>query len=97
VASQPPRRPRAAKRFARAVSNDLWQIDATPVPLADQTPVWVIDLLDDYARYLLGATAFPDATARNRRLTQLRGPACPADPSPPRVQASEPQAATAFA
>jgi transposase InsO family protein len=63
VAPQPPRRPRADKRFEREVSNDLWQIDATRVLLADETPVWVIDLLDDHARYLLGATAFPDATS----------------------------------
>jgi transposase InsO family protein len=62
VAPQPPRRARADKRFEREVSNDLWQIDATRVLLADQTPVWVIDLLDDHARYLIGATAFPDAT-----------------------------------
>jgi transposase InsO family protein len=62
VAPQPPRRARADKRFEREVSNDLWQIDATRVLLADQTPVWVIDLLDDHARYLVGATAFPDAT-----------------------------------
>lgn len=63
VAPQPPRRRRADKRFEREVSNDLWQIDATRVLLADQTPVWVIDLLDDHARYLVGATAFPDATS----------------------------------
>jgi transposase InsO family protein len=62
VAPQPPRRPRADKRFEREFSNDLWQIDATRVLLADQTPVWVIDLLDDHARFLVGATAFPDAT-----------------------------------
>jgi transposase InsO family protein len=63
VAPQPPRKPRADKRFEREVSNDLWQIDATRVLLADQSPVWVIDLLDDHARYLVGATAFPDATS----------------------------------
>jgi transposase InsO family protein len=62
VAPQPPRRARADKRFEREVSNDLWQIDATRVLLADKTPVWVIDLLDDHARFLVGATAFPDAT-----------------------------------
>jgi transposase InsO family protein len=62
VAPQPPRRARADKRFEREVSNDLWQIDATRVLLADGSPVWVIDLLDDHARFLIGATAFPDAT-----------------------------------
>ena len=62
VAPQPPRRRRARQRFERETSNDLWQIDATRVLLADQTPVWVIDLLDDHARYLVGATAFEAAT-----------------------------------
>jgi transposase InsO family protein len=62
VAPRPPRRPRARKRFERESSNDLWQIDATRVLLADQTAVWVLDLVDDHARYLLGATAFEAAT-----------------------------------
>jgi transposase InsO family protein len=62
VAPQPARRARADKRFERDSSNDLWQIDATRVLLADNSPVWVIDLLDDHARFLIGATAFADAT-----------------------------------
>jgi transposase InsO family protein len=62
VAPQPPRRRRARIRWEREISNDLWQIDATRVLLADETPVWVIDLLDDHARYLVGASAVSDAT-----------------------------------
>jgi transposase InsO family protein len=63
VAPQPPRRPRASKRFEREVSNDLWQIDATRVLLADRSPVWVVDLVDDHARFLLAALACPSATS----------------------------------
>lgn len=63
VAPQPPRRRRARIRFEREISNDLWQIDATRVLLADETPAWVIDLLDDHARYLVGASAVSDVTA----------------------------------
>lgn len=57
VAPQPPRRPRARKRFEREVSNDLWQIDATRVLLGDETPAWIVDLVDDHARFLLAAVA----------------------------------------
>ena len=37
--------------------NDLWQIDATKVHLQDGTEVWIVDTLDDHARYLLAAQA----------------------------------------
>lgn len=37
--------------------NDLWQIDGTQVALADESLVWIIDILDDHARYAIGATA----------------------------------------
>ena len=43
VAAQPPRRRKADKRFERAFANDLWQIDATQIPLTDTEPVWVVD------------------------------------------------------
>jgi len=57
VTDQPRKRPKATKRFEREVPNDLWQIDATRVHLADGTEVWVVDALDDHARYLLAARA----------------------------------------
>ncbi len=57
VAPQPPRRRPAKKRFERAVANDLWQIDATQVQLAGGERVWVVDIVDDHARYLLAAHA----------------------------------------
>jgi transposase InsO family protein len=57
VAPQPPRRVQASKRFEREVANDLWQIDGTQVRLAGGKPAWVVDVLDDHARFLLAAIA----------------------------------------
>jgi transposase InsO family protein len=57
VAPQPPRRHKARKRFERELPNDLWQIDATQVVLADGRPAWVLDVVDDHARFLLAALA----------------------------------------
>jgi transposase InsO family protein len=57
VADQPRKRPKALRRFEREVPNDLWQIDATRTHLADGAEAWVVDALDDHARYLLAARA----------------------------------------
>ena len=57
VAPQPKRRVKADRRFERERANDLWQIDATQVLLASGEPVWIVDCLDDHARYLLYALA----------------------------------------
>jgi transposase InsO family protein len=57
VASQPPRRHKASKRFERECPNDLWQIDATQVSLASGREAWVVDCLDDHARFCLAALA----------------------------------------
>lgn len=62
VAAQPPRRRKADKRFERAFANDLWQIDATQIALAASEPVWVVDVLDDHARFLLAALAVVSPT-----------------------------------
>jgi len=62
VAPQPPRRRKATKRFERELANDLWQIDGTQVKLASGEPVWVIDCLDDHARFLLAALAVEGPT-----------------------------------
>lgn len=62
VPPQPPRRRRADKRFERERSNDLWQIDATQVLLADGSEAWVVDALDDHARFLLHAHACTSPT-----------------------------------
>lgn len=57
VALRPGRRPKATRRFAREIPNDLWQMDATRVKLASGAWCWVIDVLDDHARFLLAAVA----------------------------------------
>jgi transposase InsO family protein len=62
IAAQPPRRRKADKRFEREFANDLWQIDATQIALADSDPVWVVDVLDDHARFLLAALAVASPT-----------------------------------
>jgi transposase InsO family protein len=62
VGDQGRRRRLAMRRFERPVPNDLWQIDATQVALAGGTRAWVIDILDDHARYAIGARACLRAT-----------------------------------
>jgi transposase InsO family protein len=62
VAPQPPRRPKASRRFERELANDLWQIDGTQVTLADGEPAWIVDCLDDHARFLLAAIACASPT-----------------------------------
>lgn len=62
VAVRPPRQGRADKRFEREIANDLWQIDATRIVAADETEVWVVDVIDDHSRFLLAAIAGPAAT-----------------------------------
>ncbi len=62
VAVRPPRQGRAGKRFEREIANDLWQIDATRIVLADDTDAWVVDVIDDHSRFLLAAIAGPTAT-----------------------------------
>ena len=43
------------QRFQRPFSNDLWQIDGTMHRLINGREFWVIDILDDRARFLLAA------------------------------------------
>ncbi|MGH2655438.1 MAG: IS481 family transposase [Actinomycetota bacterium] len=57
VADQPRKRPKARRRFEREVPNDLWQIDATRVHLEGGNEAWIVDALDDHARFLLAARA----------------------------------------
>lgn len=62
VAPQSPRRVKATRRFERELANDLWQIDATQVALAGERPAWVVDVVDDHARFLLAALAVDSPT-----------------------------------
>jgi transposase len=56
-----PRRPAAPtpappRRFERAACNELWQIDGASHRLADRTPFWSVEVIDDHSRFLLGIT-----------------------------------------
>lgn len=51
------------RRFERYAPNDLWQIDGTQVELDDSSKAWIIDILDDHARFAIGATAARRFTA----------------------------------
>lgn len=57
IVPQPRRNPRTWRRFERHAPNDLWQIDGTQVALADNSKAWIVDILDDHARFAIGATA----------------------------------------
>lgn len=57
------RLPGGGHRFVREHPNDLWHIDATQHRLANGRAYWVIDLLDDHSRFLLGAYVCPAPTA----------------------------------
>ncbi|MDJ0441441.1 DDE-type integrase/transposase/recombinase [Rhodococcus qingshengii] len=65
VSASPRRSPRTWRRFERYAPNDLWQIDGTQVELGDGSKAWIVDLLDDHARYAIGATATRRFTARS--------------------------------
>jgi transposase InsO family protein len=62
IGEQSQRRRVALQRFERPVPNDLWQIDATQVALADGSKAWVVDVLDDHARFAIAAKATRHAT-----------------------------------
>jgi transposase InsO family protein len=65
VADEPRKKPRKLmRRFERDEPNDLWQIDATEVRLRDGKRAYVIDVLDDHARFLLAAVACRTPTAK---------------------------------
>jgi transposase InsO family protein len=66
LAPRPRRPPRRSEgqRFARAASNELWQIDGAQRHLADGSPYWVIDLVDDYSRYCPNVLVGPALTGQ---------------------------------
>ena len=42
------------QRFTYAHPNQLWQIDGAMHHLADGTPFWAVDIVDDHSRYCVG-------------------------------------------
>ena len=64
VIPAPQKRPKSAwRRFEWPRPNDAWQIDATAWALADGRQVWIMDLLDDHSRVLVGARVCDGPTA----------------------------------
>jgi transposase InsO family protein len=53
----------ARRRFECYEPNDLCQIDGTQVELSDGSKAWIVDILDDHARFAIGATATRRFTA----------------------------------
>jgi transposase InsO family protein len=51
------------RRFVRPYCNDLWHIDATQHRLRNAQAFWVIDLVDDHSRFLLGTHVCVSPTA----------------------------------
>lgn len=64
VMLQPQRPQRVFTRFERPTPNDLWQVDFTQHLLADRTPAWAMDILDDHARFCLALRVCEGPTTR---------------------------------
>lgn len=58
ITPQPHKRPKSSfLRFAAEQPNERWQLDITHWPLADDTDVEILNLLDDHSRLCLRSTA----------------------------------------
>jgi transposase InsO family protein len=51
------------QRFCRAHPNELWQIDLTTFYIRGQHRVWLIDIIDDHSRFIVGFSLVTEATA----------------------------------
>ena len=51
------------QRFCRAHPNDLWQIDLATFYIRGQHRVWLIDIIDDHSRFIVGYSLVTQATA----------------------------------
>jgi transposase InsO family protein len=60
---QPTRRPPGIRRFERSCPNALWQIDIFTFQLKRMYPVYLIGILDDHSRYLVGWGLFRQQNA----------------------------------
>jgi len=64
ITPQPQKRPRSSfTRFAAALPNELWQIDATHRPLAGGTEIEILNFVDDHSRLALASVAFSTVKA----------------------------------
>lgn len=64
VVPQPQKRPRTSwVRFEAHLPNETWQADMTHWSLLDETPVEILDFVDDYSRMVTVAVVLPVTTA----------------------------------
>ncbi len=57
------RRPPQVRRFERAVPNAMWQIDIFTFQLKRHYPVYLVGIIDDHSRYIVGHGLFRRQTA----------------------------------
>jgi transposase InsO family protein len=58
ITPQPHKRPKSSFiRFEAKLPNETWQLDSTPWQLADDSPVEILNFLDDRSRVALASTA----------------------------------------
>jgi len=63
ITPQPAKAPKRTWRsFAAERANECWQIDSTHWSLADETPVEIIDIVDDCSRLAIASIAVPSCT-----------------------------------
>ncbi|MBI5477630.1 MAG: transposase, partial [Deltaproteobacteria bacterium] len=60
---EPHRRPPQVRRFERPVPNAMWQIDIFTFTLKRLFPVYLIGVIDDHSRYIVGWGLFRQQTA----------------------------------
>ncbi len=60
---EPHRRPAKVRRFERALPNALWQIDIFTFQLKRMYPVYLIGIIDDHSRFMVGWGLFRQQTA----------------------------------
>jgi len=58
-----PRRPPQVRRFERELPNALWQIDIFTFKLKRMYPVYLVGMIDDHSRYLVGHGLYRQQTA----------------------------------
>jgi transposase InsO family protein len=60
---QPARRPPQQRRFEREIPNAMWQIDIFTFQLKRMYPVYLIGIIDDHSRYIVGHGLFRQQSA----------------------------------
>jgi len=53
------------ERFERATPGDLWQMDITSFYIKNEGKVYLIDVLDDHSRFIIGWGLFREQTSEN--------------------------------